>query len=98
MQDNIVTLFATFKARSGMEDGLKKELLTLVEPTRKENGCIYYYLHNASDDPSVFIFYEQWKNIKDLNKHSNSEHLKKAMANTKNMVSVPVELKYLKLI
>ena len=39
------TLSVYIEAIEGKEDELKKELIALVEPTRKEKGCIYYVLH-----------------------------------------------------
>jgi hypothetical protein len=35
-----ITVVATFEAKPGKENELKRALLTLIAPTRKENGCI----------------------------------------------------------
>ena len=40
---------------------VKSELLKILEPTRKEDGCIQYELHQDIENPSIFMFYEIWK-------------------------------------
>jgi quinol monooxygenase YgiN len=98
MQDKIITLTATFTAKKGMEESLKNVLLKLIKPTRAEEGCIYYYLHQKSDDAATFMFYEQWKSLDALNKHSSTEHLKNAMTAAKEFAEKQPELTYLNLI
>ncbi|MGO9917276.1 MAG: putative quinol monooxygenase, partial [Isosphaeraceae bacterium] len=55
-----VVLTAMVKAKPGQEDAVKEALLSLVEPTRKEPGCLCYNLHQSKADPIQFMFYEQW--------------------------------------
>lgn len=53
---------------------LKSELLKLVAPTRQEEGCISYTLHQDNEDSSVFIFYETWQSLVHLERHIASDH------------------------
>jgi quinol monooxygenase YgiN len=55
---------------------VRSELLRLIAPTRNEDGCIEYRLHQDHDDPAVFIFYENWENESSLARHMESEHFK----------------------
>ena len=55
---------------------VKSELLKLIEPTRKEVGCIEYNLHQDNEAPTVFIFYETWESSACLDNHLNSAHFK----------------------
>src|SRR4051812_25905541 len=55
-----VVLTASVKAKKGHEDTVKEALLALVEPTRKEPGCLCYNLHQSKSDSTTFMFYEQW--------------------------------------
>lgn len=48
----------------------------LVEETRKEKGCIEYYLNHNNEDNVVF-FIELWEDVQALENHKNSEHIKK---------------------
>lgn len=40
-----IILVAMVKAKSGQEEAVKAVLESLVEPTRKEPGCLCYNLH-----------------------------------------------------
>ena len=84
--DEAVTLVVTFKAKPGEEDSVKADLLTLVEPTRKEPGCLCYNLHQSKTDKSQFLFYEQWADQKSLDTHSNTPRLKAIVEKLKGRV------------
>jgi quinol monooxygenase YgiN len=71
-----LTVVARIKAKFGKEEEVKKELKALIEPTRSESGCINYDLHQAPDDPSLFMFLENWKTKEDLDKHMETPHFK----------------------
>ncbi len=73
---SVLTVVAKVVAKKGFVDSVKSELLKLVAPTRNEEGCIEYRLHQDNDDPVVFIFYENWKSEACLGKHMNSDHFK----------------------
>ena len=71
-----VILVAMVKAKPGQEEAVKEVLESLVEPTRKESGCLCYNLHQARDDKTQFMFYEQWASKEALDTHSKTPHLK----------------------
>jgi quinol monooxygenase YgiN len=71
-----VTLTATVVAKPGQEDAVKEALLSLVEPTRKEPGCLLYNLHQSKTDPTLFLFYEQWASQEALDAHGKTPHMK----------------------
>jgi quinol monooxygenase YgiN len=48
---------------------LEELLLSFVEPTRAEEGCLEYHFHVERDDPNVFAFYEVWRSKADLDRH-----------------------------
>lgn len=69
-----VTVVAKVTAKSDAIEAVKAELLKMVAPTRREEGCIEYRLHQDNDDPAVFVFYENWQNPACLERHTNSLH------------------------
>lgn len=73
---SIITVVAKLVVKEGAVELVKTELLKLIMPTRKEEGCIEYRLHQDNADPSVFIFYENWLNMACLERHINSAHFK----------------------
>jgi len=71
-----VILVAMVKAKPGEEDAVKEALMSLVEPTRQEEGCLCYNLHQAKEDKTQFMFYEQWASKKALEAHGKTPHMK----------------------
>lgn len=71
-----ITVVAKITAKKESVESVKAELLKMVAPTREEDGCINYDLHQDNDDPAVFVFYENWASAACLEKHMNSEHFK----------------------
>jgi quinol monooxygenase YgiN len=70
-----ITVVATFQARPGKEVELKKTLISLVAPTRKEAGCLNYDLHVLSEDPAKFLFHENWTSKAHLDAHLQNTHI-----------------------
>ena len=71
-----LTVVAKVVAKNESVELVKSELLKLIEPTRKEEGCIEYMLHQDNEAPAVFVFYETWENPACLEKHMNTDHFK----------------------
>ena len=76
MSAKTTTVVATFQAKPGKGSELKKALISLVAPTRKEAGCINYDLHVSSEDPAKFLFHENWTRKANLDTHLQSAHIK----------------------
>jgi quinol monooxygenase YgiN len=89
-----VTLIVTFQARPGKETELRKTLLALIPPTRKEAGCINYDLHVAPDDPSKFLFYENWTTQAHLDKHAETPHIQNLVARMDELCAGPLKLDF----
>ncbi|MGN6553450.1 MAG: putative quinol monooxygenase [Verrucomicrobiota bacterium] len=70
-----LTVVATFQARPGKERELCAALIELVEPTRKEAGCLNYDLHQSTDNPAQFLFHENWTSKAHLDAHLQSSHI-----------------------
>lgn len=73
--DETVTVVAYLTPRVGREADTEQLLLSLVEPTRREPGCIDYVLHRTDEQPCVFMFYENWRSREDLDRHLAMPHL-----------------------
>lgn len=66
---------AQFVSKSGKENDLLKALLSLLEPTRAEQGCISYELHQNVQQPSLFTMVEFFKSQEDFDFHSKQSYL-----------------------
>ncbi len=76
MNQNKLTVTATFQARPGKELELRAVLVGLVEPTREEVGCLNYDLHELQGTSKTFLFHENWVSKEDLDRHMESPHIK----------------------
>ena len=75
MSAQVVTVVATFQAKPGKESELKKALISLVAPTRRETGCLNYDLHILPEDPTKFLFHENWTTKAALDAHLQTPHI-----------------------
>ena len=75
MKKSYLTLVVHILVKEEFREEIKTELLKLVGPTRGEEGCVAYDLHQDNDNPNLFLFYEKWVNQDFLTKHSQSEHI-----------------------
>jgi len=91
MKNKRITLLALVKAKEGMEETVRQELLSLVNPTRSEPGCISYDLHQATNDKSQFMFFENWKSMEDLEKHRETPHMKVFRQKVGSLLAKPIE-------
>jgi quinol monooxygenase YgiN len=72
---DLVTVVATMRAKAGKEDELRAALESVLEPTRAEDGCVNYDLHQGLQDPAIFTFYENWTSAEALDAHLKSPHM-----------------------
>lgn len=70
-----VTCIARFVARKGKTEQLKESLLKLIEPTRKEDGCLSYALHVNMENVNCFTMIEEFKSKEAFNLHGKQPYL-----------------------
>jgi len=70
------TVVAAFQARFGKEAALREALVKLLVPTRSEEGCLNYDLHESLEAPGKFLFYENWSSQEAHQNHMGSAHIK----------------------
>jgi quinol monooxygenase YgiN len=92
MTDKKVTVIARIKAKPGLQETVKKSVMALVGPTRAEAGCINYDLHQASDDPSVFMLYENWVSKRKLDEHLAMPYLEAFKAKAGELLAEPLQI------
>ena len=49
-------------------------LLSMIEPTGKEEGCLSYSVFCDVEDKNVFNLPEEWKSREDLDNHKLIDH------------------------
>jgi quinol monooxygenase YgiN len=94
MVDAKLTVIARVRANEGMEDKVKQECLALVDPSRKEQGCLRYDLYQSTNDPTLFIFYENWESREDLERHLETPHSLLFDERTAGLLDEPEEITF----
>ena len=89
-----LTVVARIRAKSGLEDKVKGELLNLISPTRKESGCLNYDLHQSQEDKGLFLFYENWTSRQDLDDHLKTPHLQAFLGKSGELLAEPIEITF----
>ncbi len=86
MPNNSVRVVARFKALPDKANDVGAVLTTLIEPTRKEAGCVLYELWQNRADETDFTFVEEWESDAALDAHAASPHLKDAAAKLHGLI------------
>ncbi|MBF0459394.1 MAG: antibiotic biosynthesis monooxygenase [Nitrospirae bacterium] len=92
MEDGKITVMALIKAKDGMADIVKHELLALIEHTRKESGCISYDLHQSKETAGHFMFYETWASTEALDKHLAMPHIQNIIKKSTEIFAEPIQV------
>lgn len=92
----LLTIVASLRAKPGREDDLRDALLALVGPTREEDGCVEYHLHQGVEDPALFTFYETWTSADLLETHLASRHVAEFGALAGDLTEAPADIQRLR--
>lgn len=90
--NSTLTVLAVLQAQPGKENEVKRDLLSAVEPSRKDEGCINYDLHQAVDDPCRFMFHENWTSKTELDRHLAKPELQALLGRVGRMLSQPPQI------
>lgn len=71
---------ARITSRPESADQLSRVLQSLLEPTRKEAGCIAYDLFRNQDNPVEFVTVESWMDQAAADRHLTTPHIAEAFA------------------
>jgi len=75
MPANSLRVVARIKAKPEKAVEVRELLCGLIEPTRKESGCISYELLQNREDPTDFTFVEEWESDAAFESHAASDHI-----------------------
>lgn len=81
-----LTIIANIIAKSDKVEFVKSELEKLIPVTKTEKGCIQYDLHQDNDNPTHFMFYENWVSHELWQIHMNAQPLKDYVTATEGCI------------
>jgi quinol monooxygenase YgiN len=90
---DLLTIIASMRAKPGKEQELRQAADAVIEPTRREDGCVAYYLHQGIDDPAAFYFYENWASPEALAAHVKTPHFREFAAKLEDLLAGALDIK-----
>ena len=70
----MVTLIASYQVSEGNEERVADLLRDYIPLTRAEPGCVSFVAHQSTEDPAIFILYEQYVDQAAFDAHAASAH------------------------
>lgn len=92
MSNARVTVVVRLRAKPGMEDQVWNELHNLLRPTRAEQGCLNFDMHQDPNDRGLFLFHENWICEMDLQRHFKTPHITEWIKKAEAMLAEPMQL------
>ena len=89
-----VVIVARFLAREGKEGELLSALQVLMEPTRREQGCIRYELNQQFDNPRVLTYIEKFRDQAAVDLHAASAYIAGFFAHTAPELAETIDVTY----
>lgn len=84
-----IGIVAVCKAKPECVDEVRELLLSAVEWSRAEEGCVEYILHIDRDNPNDFVFYEVWKDQAALASHNDMPQFKEMLTVFDGLLAEP---------
>ena len=87
MSTETVRVIARVTSLPDKVEELKTLLLNLVEPTRREKGCLSYQLLQDKTDAAEFVFIEEWAGDLAENAHMMTSHVQDTLSKAQSLVA-----------
>ena len=84
-------VFVRFDAKPGQLERLRRELVTIIEPTRAEPGCLEFHLYEEKNASGTLCVHSCWKDDAAIDKHLQLPHMKRFLAVLDDLVTNEVK-------
>ena len=98
MASETLHIVATLVAQSEKIDIVRKALSDLIEPTRKEPGCLRYELYQNQQDLHKFVFVEEYVDEAAFDAHLATPYVQKALAAADSLLESAPDIRRFKAI
>jgi quinol monooxygenase YgiN len=89
----------TLTVRLHIKDGTAAQFVAAFAPaikaTRKETGCLRYELNRDAENPNIYLLYERWKSLADLEAHMKAEHYARLLRAVRDLFAAAPEIRVL---
>lgn len=64
------TVMIAGKAKYGMEEYIRRNLIDMMHASRQQRGCIIYNIHESIKNPGEFMVYMVWEDEAAFERHN----------------------------
>jgi quinol monooxygenase YgiN len=86
-------VIAHVRAKTEHVAQVREILSLLVDPTRRESGCVSYELLQNSSDPGDFVFVEKWATPAAEQAHFETPHVLTALQQLSGLLATEPEIR-----
>jgi len=90
--DTSLRVMARVRAKTEHIAQVREILSALVEPTRRESGCLSYELLQNGSDPADFVFVEKWMSATAEQAHFSTPHVSVALQRLVGLLAAEPEI------
>lgn len=93
MPDRPLRVIARVIAKPDEVNHVRTILVTLVEATRKEPGCLSYQLLQNQSEPTDFTFIEEWASVEAEQAHFTTAHVSDAIRRLTGLLAIEPDIR-----
>ena len=82
-------IIARFRAHEGASAAVEALLHGFVEPSRREDGCLFYDLQREVDDPNLFVILDGWRDKAAFEAHAAGAFVAETLGKLENLLVEP---------
>ena len=90
--DTSLRVIARVRAKTEHVAQVREILSALLEPTRRESGCLSYELLQNGSDPADFVFVEKWASAAAEQTHFATPHVSVALQQVVGLLAAEPEI------
>ena len=88
----MIVVRITMNAIQGKQLEMTQTLISMIESTEKEAGCLSYCVFCDTKDKNRFCLLEEWKTREELDQHIASHHFS-ILLGTKALLYEPIDIR-----
>jgi quinol monooxygenase YgiN len=92
-QENVHAV-AHLHAHPDKTEELNSLLKSLLEPTRKESGCLQFNLLQNRDTPAEFAVVSEWLYEQAVQEHARTSYSQRAISMLPELLAAPMDLRF----
>jgi quinol monooxygenase YgiN len=85
-------IFGRFRARLGAERELEEVIRAVIEPSRKEPGCLDLHWFRSTRDAQLFFVHSRWVDEASFDLHASLPHTVRFIERAERLIDHPLEV------